>query len=137
MPTVAAATTRPPGPQRGVADIPWFKVDDGFSVHPKAILAGNAACGLWVRAGSWSMQQLTDGFVPEHVLPMLGTAKEAQRLVEACLWQRVDGGWRFHEWETRQPSREHVEKERADAAERQRRARERRAAMRDEGGDES
>ena len=111
--------------------MPWFKVDDGFAVHPKALRAGNAACGLWVRAGSWCMQQLTDGFIPEHVLPTLGTAKEAQRLVDAGLWVRAVGGWRFHEWEARQPSREQVEKDRADAAERQRKARERRASERD------
>lgn len=106
--------------------MPWFKVDDGFAVHPKALAAGNAACGLWVRAGSWSMQQLTDGFVPEHVLPTLGTKREAQLLVNAGLWKRAPGGWTFHEWECRQPSREQVERDRADAAERQRRAREQR-----------
>lgn len=115
--------------------IPWFKVDDGFAVHPKALQAGNAACGLWVRAGSWCMQQLTDGFVPVHVLPTLGTAREAQLLVNAGLWKKVSGGWTFHEWDVRQPSREQVEKDRADAAERQRKARERRASQRDKEGE--
>ena len=115
--------------------MPWFKVDDGFAVHPKALAAGNAACGLWVRAGSWSMQQLTDGFVPEHVLPTLGSKREADLLVNAGLWKRAPGGWTFHEWEARQPSREQVEKDRADAADRQRKARERRKSQRD--GEES
>lgn len=109
--------------------MPWFKVDDGFAVHPKALRAGNAACGLWVRAGSWCMQQLTDGYIPDHVLPALGTTKEAERLVAAGLWQRAVGGYRFHEWEARQPSREQVEKDRADAAERQRKAREKRQSQ--------
>lgn len=111
--------------------MPWFKVDDGFAVHPKALKAGNAACGLWVRAGSWSMQQLTDGFIPDHVLPTLGTKKEAQSLVDAGLWDRAVSGWVFHEWDERQPSRAQVEKDRADAAERQRKAREKRASQRD------
>ena len=106
--------------------MPWFKVDDGFAVHPKALKAGNAACGLWVRAGSWAMQQLTDGFIPDHVLPTLGTKREAQALVDAGLWERGVSGWMFHEWTERQPSREQVEKDRADAAERQRKAREKR-----------
>ena len=79
--------------------MPWFKVDDGFAVHPKALKAGNAACGLWVRAGSWSMQQLTDGFIPDHVLPTLGTKAEAKRLVDAGLWERAVTGYVFHEWE--------------------------------------
>jgi len=113
-----------------VSDIPWFKVDDGFAVHPKALKAGNAACGLWVRAGSWCMQQLTDGFVPDHALPTLGTAKEADRLVDAGLWERGVNGYMFHEWDVRQPSREQVETDRAEAAKRQREARERRARER-------
>jgi len=104
--------------------MPWFKVDDGFAFHPKALRAGNAACGLWVRAGSWCMQQLTDGFIPDHVLPTLGTVREAQKLVEAGLWVRGVNGYMFHEWEIRQPTREQVEKERAANAERQRKARE-------------
>lgn len=29
--------------------MPWFRVDDDFALHPKAIAAGNAALGLWVR----------------------------------------------------------------------------------------
>ena len=39
----------------------WFRVDDTLAMHPKVYAAGNAAMGLWVRAGAWSMQQLTDG----------------------------------------------------------------------------
>lgn len=115
-----------------MSEIPWFKVDDGFAVHPKALKAGNAACGLWVRAGSWSMQQLTDGFIPDHVLPTLGAVKEAQRLVDAGLWERGVSGYMFHEWDHRQPSREQIERDRAEAAERQRKAREKRRSQRDE-----
>ena len=32
----------------------WFKVDDNLALHPKVLGAGNAAMGMWVRAGSWS-----------------------------------------------------------------------------------
>lgn len=115
--------------------MPWFRVDDAFAVHPKALAAGNAACGLWVRAGSWCMQQLTDGHVPEHALSTLGTRAEAQKLVDAGLWRRTPSGWLFHDWEGRQPSREQVERDRAEAAERQRRAREKRRSLRDQAGD--
>ena len=54
----------------------WFKVDDTFAMHEKVLAAGNSAIGLWVRSGAWSMQQLTDGFVPDHVVRALGTPKE-------------------------------------------------------------
>lgn len=104
--------------------MPWFKVDDTFSHHAKVMAAGNAAIGLWVRAGAWSMQQLTDGFVPLHVARQLGTRPEAKRLVDAGLWIEKDDGYLFHEWSQRQPSRAQVQADREAASERQRKARE-------------
>lgn len=92
--------------------MPWFKVDDTFPHHAKVLTAGNAAVGLWVRAGAWSMQQLTDGYVPKHVAQTMGTRAEAGRLVDAGLWQPVEGGYQFHEWEQRQPSKVDVLSER-------------------------
>jgi hypothetical protein len=89
--------------------VPWFKVDDRLATHTKVAKAGNAAMGLWVRAGSWAALHLTDGVVPEHVLPMLGTRSEARRLVVAGLWESIDGGWRFRDWHDYQPSAEDTE----------------------------
>lgn len=103
----------------------WFRVDDNLAFHPKALTAGNAAMGLWVRAGSWSSQQLQDGFVPDAMVATLGNASQARALVTAGLWTRVDGGYHFHDWDHRNPLRTAVEQDRAAAAERQRRARER------------
>lgn len=104
--------------------MPWFKVDDTFAHHAKVMAAGNAAVGLWCRSGAWSMQQLTDGFVPNHVARQLGTRAEAKRLCDCGLWVEKDGGYLFHEWEQRQPSRAQVHADREAAAERQRKARE-------------
>lgn len=79
----------------------WFPVDDEFYLHPKAVRAGNAALGLWARAGSWSMKHLTDGFVPEDVVMVLGGRKrDTERLVAAGLWEHTDGGFQFHDWST-------------------------------------
>lgn len=97
--------------------MPWFRVDDVLADHPKVIMAGNAAMGLWVRAGAWSMKHLTDGFVPEAVLPILGTAKEAEALVRVGLWVTSEGGYTFHAWEGRQPTKDEVEDRRAKRAE--------------------
>lgn len=82
--------------------------------------------GLWVRAGAWSAQQLTDGFVPDHIVATLGTRAQAKRLAEVGLWVREQGGYRFHQWneDGRQPTRAAVEKERGEARERMRKARE-------------
>lgn len=104
--------------------MPWFKVDDTLAWHRKAVQAGNAAMGLWVRAGSWSSQQLTEGFIPSDIAAAMGTRAEATRLINAGLWDTVPGGYQFHQYLDRNPSREQVEKERADSKERQRRARE-------------
>lgn len=105
--------------------MPWFKVDDNLAFHHKVIAAGNPAMGLWVRAGSACAQQLTDGFIPAHMATALGTKAQAERLVSAGLWERAEGGYKFHEWAARQPSKASVEAERAVHSERMRVYRER------------
>jgi len=94
--------------------MPWFKVDDKLHDHVKARRAGIEAMGLWVLSGSYAADNLTDGFVPEHTLTRWATSmakgrKLAAALVEAGLWhpaaQDGEDGWRFHEWEQRQPTR--------------------------------
>jgi hypothetical protein len=80
----------------------WFKVDDKLHDHRKARAAGAAAMGVWVLAGSWAADNLTDGFVPATILPRWGRPRDATRLVEVGLWhadeQDGETGWRFHEW---------------------------------------
>lgn len=88
--------------------MPWFKVDDTLAFHSKVVIAGNAAMGLWVRAGAWSMQTLSDGFIPKQIATQIGTRTEVKRLVDAGLWIEKDEGYLFHEWNQRQPSRAKV-----------------------------
>lgn len=90
----------------------WFMVDDTLALHHKVVAAGNDAMGLWVRAGSWCGQHLTDGFIPEHVVKLLGTRRQADKLVTSGLWRVVDGGWAFHDWSDKQLSREQVQSKR-------------------------
>jgi hypothetical protein len=99
----------------------WFKVDDNLAFHRKVVAAGNAAMGLWVRAGSWSAQHLTDGFVPEHMVGLLGTSSQARRLIKAGLWAEVAGGCQFHQWNEkgRQPTSQSVLADREKSAARQ------------------
>ena len=89
--------------------MPWFKVDDHLATHAKVLKAGNAAMGLWVRAGSWSALHLSNGNVPTHVLPTLGKPAEARRLVDAGLWEVTPEGWRFRDWHDYQPTAEKAE----------------------------
>lgn len=89
--------------------MPWFKVDDALATHDKVLAAGNAAMGLWVRAGSWCAQHLTDGHVPTHAVRLLGNAGQARALVRAGLWLEREDGYQFHEWHDYQPTRAQVE----------------------------
>ena len=83
----------------------WFKVDGGLAFHPKIMQAGNEAMGLWVRAGAWSCEQLTDGFIPKEIAnAMANGMANAMALVMANLWQEVDGGFQFKDWDEFQPS---------------------------------
>ncbi len=84
----------------------WVRYDDGFYSHPKvtAVLAEDAgAIALHVLANTWSCQQRRPGFVPTHQPAVLvgkhkGT-KWAALLEQYGLWDRVEGGWEFHDHE--------------------------------------
>lgn len=115
--------------------IPWFKVDDKLHSHPKARRAGLAALGLWSVAGSWSSEHTQEGFVPEwFVSTWPNGRKRAAELVDARLWfpdtRDEETGWRFHDWEHFQPSKNEVERDRAVNRDRQRRYREKRRKAR-------
>jgi hypothetical protein len=106
--------------------MPWFKVDDGLHAHRKVIRAGINAMGLWVVAGSWCADQLSDGFIPDYVAQRLDPdfVKHAAALVAAKLWipgeKDDETGWWFHQWseDGRQPTAESVNAKRDDARER-------------------
>jgi hypothetical protein len=107
----------------------WFRVDDSLDFHPKVEEAGNAAMGLWVRAGAYCSRMLTEGHVPRSMIGKLGgRPKDAAALVASGLWVEVPGGFLFHQWEQANPTKEKVLSDRSAAAERQRKARERAAA---------
>ncbi len=98
--------------------MPWFKVDDKLHSHVKAARAGLEAMGLWTIAGSWSMDQLTDGFVPDYIAARLHPKAKrlAAALVKAGLWDEAekdgDTGWQFHDWDEYQPTRDETEAKR-------------------------
>ncbi|WP_329219193.1 mucin-2 [Streptomyces microflavus] len=110
-------------------------MDDTAHVHPKLLKAGNPAVGLWMRAGAYAAQHLTEGTVPGVVAQLYGTAPQARKLVAAGLWhaaghscprcpQPADGDYVMHDFLVYNPTKSAVEKDREKAADRQRRARE-------------
>ncbi|MWA12588.1 mucin-2 [Streptomyces sp. BA2] len=119
----------------------WFKVDDTAYGHPKMLKAGNAALGLWTRAGAYAAQHLTEGLVPGVVAQLYGTAPQTRKLVSAGLWhthghtcprctQPPVGDYVMHDFLIYNPTRATVEDSRAKAAGRQQRAREKAAEQR-------
>jgi hypothetical protein len=106
----------------------WTKVDDRLAFHRKTIKAGNAAMGLWVRALSFAGGDQRDGFVEYEVALSMGTQQEADTLCRVGLWVEEMDGYRFHGWDEYQLTTEQWDKKKADAAERTRAWRERKAA---------
>jgi hypothetical protein len=124
--------------------LPWFKVDDTAHSHPKLMRATNAAIGLWLRAGSYAAQHLTEGHVPGVVAQLYGTTPQIRKLVAAGLWhehghtcphekcqQPAPGDYYMHDFLIYNPSRAQEESKRSAAAERQSRGRARQRAERE------
>lgn len=107
-------------------------IEDTFHSHPKVVALFDGPCpgpaiALWVLAGSWSMDNLTDGFVPKARVKLFGLhRKSAPELVRVGLWVEVEGGFQFHEWDQRNPSGKAVKTRRKATAERVARHRQRR-----------
>jgi len=122
--------------------MPWFKIDDKAHSHPKWLKAGNAALGLFVRAGSYSAQHLTEGIVPGVIAQLYGTAPQAAKLVKVGLWhgsphncprcpQPEPGDYVIHDFFEggRNSTRQQVEDARKRGAERQSKHRDKQNAM--------
>lgn len=63
-----------------------------------------AAIGLWATAGSWCVQQGTDGFIPDFMPGELGaTPALVQCLLDAALWHVAadaeDAGYYIVSWD--------------------------------------
>jgi hypothetical protein len=102
----------------------WFKVDDKFWSHRKTRPLTNAAVALWVRAGSYCGDHLTDGVLEHADIEFIGGDKAAaEELVKAGMWLHHVKGYQFHDWEDYQPTRSKVEHEREQTRERVKRMR--------------
>lgn len=108
--------------------MPWVRIDDGFSEHPK--WAGAAALDVqwFLYALCYCNRNLTDGFIPSSVALRLTPSKPQpaiERLVRSGVIDVELGGYRIHDYLTYQPSKESIEAERERAKSRQKRFRSR------------
>lgn len=102
----------------------WFKVDDSFWANPKVLRISAEAIALWVKAGAWSCQNLTDGHIDKSFIPIFRQPDTAaDELEDAGLWEDHGDTWYFHDWDQYQETSEAVKKRREQSRERQRKAR--------------
>jgi hypothetical protein len=94
--------------------MPWIRLEDTFTEHPKVLEVGQRAAWVHVRAISYCSVHLTDGHLSPAVARAVGaTTSIAEALVEARLWEKNgDGGYLIHDYLEYQPSKAHVEEQR-------------------------
>ncbi len=109
----------------------WSKFDDALLGHPKVLSAGQTigaskaapgkngvglALGFYAACILYTNRYLTDGFLSDAGIENLGCAERpadaAAALVAAKLLDRVDGGYRIHDYHDHNHSAESVRKKR-------------------------
>lgn len=95
----------------------WFRLDDGWLMHPKVRAIGKDARALWLAGGLHCASQLTDGRIDKHYLTVLAIQADVKpachrRLVEQGLW--IDNGdhWQMHDYADYQMTRADYDAER-------------------------
>lgn len=97
----------------------WTKLDDGFWMHPKILVAGNTAAGVFARMLSYCGCYMTDGAVPNGVVAtIVGSDKKVlPDLESAGLIQLLPtGGAIIPDYLDYNRSRLHIEQDREQRA---------------------
>lgn len=86
----------------------WVKLDDQARHHRKILAAGPVAAWMWACGLMYcNSQKARDGFIPDAAVPILypipGWRREAIKLVSIGLWDRVEGGYKVHDYHEYQP----------------------------------
>lgn len=76
----------------------WARLDDQMAFHAKIVAAGNEAVGAWVRLLTHSCAQLTDGRVTREIALTITRPKVLEDLVKVRLLDRVEDGFRVHDF---------------------------------------
>jgi len=84
----------------------WSKFDDQFYMNPKIAMLSRDEQDLYIAAIIYCNGQLTDGFIPAGVLPMLAAWSKIEanaqaiacRLLDAGLWETSTNGYNIHDF---------------------------------------
>lgn len=99
----------------------WARLDDQFANHPKVVRLSDAAFRLHVAGICYCACHLTDGEIAALEVPRLVPGyrpKALAELVDRGLWERNDDTYLIRAFLEYNPSKEKVEQQRAEAAER-------------------
>lgn len=101
----------------------WLKKDDKFPEHRKIRRLTDAAYRLHDTALCYAAKDESDGFLEEGDIDEMQHGKRLRKnipaLIDAGLWEVVDGGWLLHDFLDYNPSHGRQEAKRAAARERQ------------------
>lgn len=122
--------------QIGGGLMPWGRLDDQANTNAKLLALSDPAWRMWGCGLIYCQANLTDGFIPEHVIHTFGVRAKNKSAIAAELcqslvpgkgpcWHKVDGGYQVHDYLDWNDSRESVTAERAKSKERIERWRER------------
>lgn len=103
--------------------MPWVKLDDGFTDHPKIAALSDSAFRTFVTALCYCNKNLTDGFVPALIARQISTPKGLKELCAVGVVEQDGKDFRVHDYTDYQPKRENVIAEREAAKERMNRVR--------------
>lgn len=94
----------------------WSRIEDTVPHHRKFAKAGSEASWLWVCGLVHANRELTDGFIPEELVPVIGVIKHphlaAARLVTVGLWEKAPGGYQIHDFHDFNPHSADVKRKR-------------------------
>lgn len=102
----------------------FSRLDDALIDHRKVFIAGDLlgrdgpalAIGFYAIGLMWTNKHLTDGLLPLGVIKRFQHVQKpmmvADALVQAQLWDRVEGGFRVHDFHSYNPSASDVKRKR-------------------------
>lgn len=107
----------------------WIRISDDFRDHPKFLMIGNDALALWMRAMAYANSRRTDGMIPDAAIPLLAQCGNPQAVADSLvaarpyghehgLFDRVEGGYRIHDYLEYQRASSDISKVRSEAGKR-------------------
>lgn len=104
----------------------YARIEENAMDHPKFIAINAGAWRMWCEGNTYCQRQLTDGFIPATAVKGFRyySAGALKQLLEALvpskgpLWERVEGGYRMHDYLDWNDAAAKVLKARKDAKDR-------------------